>query len=251
MRGALASSALLAVALASSTAARAQRDPSLPQPLERFLAAVDHGPSSYRAFRRLEARNSHLSDAAWMNVWTTADSSGFTYEVVSQGGSGYVRERVFLPGARNGARDVGRRPARALTHENYTFEDLGAESAGLARIGVTPRRKDVLLVNGSIFLRPEDGDLVRVEGTLSRTPSFWTRKVEIVRRYDRVGGVRVPVALETVASIRMAGKANFTMSSIPQHQRRRRVARPHSDRGRRQPVAPRPLPRPLAYNPRP
>jgi hypothetical protein len=47
---------------------------------------------------------------------------------------------------------------------------------------------------------------------LSRTLSFWTRKVEIVRRYDRVAGVRVPVALESVASVRMLGKATFTMS---------------------------------------
>ena len=212
MRGALATSALLAVALASGTAARAQRDTSLPQPLERFLSTVDHGPSSYRAFRRLEARNSHLSDAAWMNVWTTADSSGFTYEVVGQGGSGYVRDRVFLPALETEREMWGAGSRGAFTHENYTFEDRGAEPTGLAWIVVTPRRKDVLLVNGSIFLRPEDGDLVRVEGALSRTPSFWTRKVEIVRRYDRVGGVRVPVALESVASIRMAGKASFTMS---------------------------------------
>ena len=70
----------------------------------------------------------------------------------------------------------------------------------------------MLLVNGSIFLRPDDGDLVRVEGALARTPSFWTRRVEIVRRYDRIAGVRVPVAFESVASIRMAGKATFTMS---------------------------------------
>ena len=32
------------------------------------------------------------------------------------------------------------------------------------------------------------------------------------RRYDRIGGVRVPIAFESVASILMAGKATFTMS---------------------------------------
>jgi hypothetical protein len=127
MRGALACSALLAAILASGTAARAQRDTNVPQPLERFLSTVDHGPSSYRALRRLEARNSHLSDAAWMNVWTTADSSGFTYEVVGQGGSGYVRDRVFLPALETEREMWGAGPRGALTHENYTFEDRGAE----------------------------------------------------------------------------------------------------------------------------
>ena len=47
---------------------------------------------------------------------------------------------------------------------------------------------------------------------LSKTPSFWTRKVEIVRRYDRIAGVRVPVSFESVASVLLAGKASFTMS---------------------------------------
>jgi hypothetical protein len=212
MRRVLACCALLAVTLASGAAVRAQRETSVPPVLERFLATVAHGPSSFRAFRHLEARNSHLSDAAWMDVWTTADSSGFNYEIVGQGGSGYVRDRVFLPALEAERTMWGVGPRGALTHENYTFEDLGAEPGGLAWIGVTPRRKDVLLVNGSIFLRPDDGDLVRIEGALSRTPSFWTRKVEIVRRYDRIAGVRVAVAFESVASIRMAGKATFTMS---------------------------------------
>ena len=212
MRRVLACSALLAAALVSSTVVRAQRETGVPPALERFLATVDHGPSSYRAFRRLEARNGHLSDAAWMNVWTTAAASGFTYEIVGQGGSDYVRDRVFLPALEAEQTMWGAAARGALTHENYTFEDLGADPGGLAWIGLKPRRKDVLLVNGSLFLRPDDGDLVRVEGALSRAPSFWTRKVQIVRRYDRIAGVRLPVAFESVASIRLAGKATFTMS---------------------------------------
>jgi hypothetical protein len=212
MRRVFACCALFAAALVSSTAVRAQRETSMPPVLERFLTTVDHGPSSFRALRHLEARNSHLSDAAWMKVWTTADASGFNYEIVGQGGSDYVRDRVFLPALEAERTMWGAGPRGALTHDNYTFEDLGAEPGGLAWIGVKPRRKDVLLVTGSIFLRPDDGDLVRVEGALSRTPSFWTRRVEIVRRYDRIAGVRLPVAFESVASIRMAGKATFTMS---------------------------------------
>ena len=213
MRRALACCALCAAALAADVNVGAQPDEtSLPVVLQRYLQTVDHGPSSYRAFRRLEARNNHLSHAAWMNVWTTADESGFTYEIVDQGGSGYVRDRVFLPALDTERKMWGAGPRGAFTSENYTFEDRGAESTGLAWIGVKPRRKDVLLVNGSIFLRPDDGDLVRVEGALSKTPSFWTRKVEVVRRYDRIAGVRVPIALESVARILMVGTATFTMS---------------------------------------
>jgi hypothetical protein len=212
MRRVFACCALFAAVFATGTAVRAQRETAAIAPLQRFLANVEHGPSSFRAFRHLEARNNHLGDPAWMDVWTTADADGFSYEIVGQGGSGYVRDRVFLPALDAEQKMWGEGARGALTHENYTFEDRGAEPSGLAWIGVTPRRKDMLLVNGSIFLRPDDGDLVRVEGALARTPSFWTRRVEIVRRYDRIAGVRVPVAFESVASIRMAGKATFTMS---------------------------------------
>src|SRR5262245_38119899 len=213
MRRALACSALLAFAVASEMPIGAQAgETSFPPILQRFLETLDDGPSAYRAFRRLEVRSGRLDDTAWMNVWTTADASGFTYEVVDQGGSRYVRDHVFLPAMETERTSWGAGARGALTPANYTFEDRGAAPTGLAWIGVKPRRKDVLLVNGSIFLRPHDGDLVRVEGSLSRTPSFWTRKVEIVRHYDRIAGVRVPVAFESVASILMAGKATFTMS---------------------------------------
>ena len=179
--------------------------------LARFLNTIEQGPESYRALRRLEVRNRRLSDAAWMDVRTEADTGGFRYEIVGQGGSGYVRDRVFVPALETEQKMWGTGDTGALTLDNYTFEDRGAESSGLAWIGVTPRRKDVMLVRGSIFLKPDDGDLVRVEGALSRTPSFWTRNVEIVRTYERIGGVRVPVRLESTANVRIAGTSTFTM----------------------------------------
>jgi hypothetical protein len=215
MRGTFLVSALFAAALLKgvTTDAAGQLNGEHPPALARFLNAVEQGPESYRALRRLEARNRRLSNPAWMDVWTEADAAGFRYEIVGQGGSGYVRDRLFLPALETEQRTWAAADDKgALTLDNYTFEDRGAESSGLAWIGVTPRRNDVMLVKGSIFLRPEDGDLVRVEGALSRTPSFWTRNVEIVRTYERIGGVRVPVRLESTASVRIAGTSTFTMT---------------------------------------
>jgi hypothetical protein len=36
--------------------------------------------------------------------------------------------------------------------------------------------------------------------------------VNIVRRYERIGGVRVPVALESTAHVLIAGKSTMTMT---------------------------------------
>ena len=100
----------------------------------------------------------------------------------------------------------------ALTPSNYVFEDRGAQPDGLVSLSVKPKRKDMLLVEGSIYLNPDDGELVRMEGQLSKTPSFWTRRVEIVRWYQRIAGFRMPTALESVANVRIAGVSTFRMT---------------------------------------
>ena len=61
-------------------------------------------------------------------------------------------------------------------------------------------------------MRPDDGDLVRMEGKHSKPPPFWTRHVEIVRWYQRFAGVRMPVALESVARLLVIGRATFKLS---------------------------------------
>src|SRR5436305_13274384 len=99
-----------------------------------------------------------------------------------------------------------REPQRAsVTTDNYTFDEAQPAGEGLHSVGIKPRRKDVLLVEGAIFIEPDEGELRRIEGKLSKAPSFWTRHVEIVRRYDKIAGVRVPVSIESVAHVLIAG----------------------------------------------
>jgi len=172
-------------------------------------------PFQYRALRHLDARNEHFGVAGWMDAWTEVDhAGGFRYQVVAEGGSGYIRSRV-LRAALAGEQKMwmsGDSAKAALTRDNYIFEERAPHADALATLGVTPLRKDVLLVNGSVFVNPDDADLVRVEGKLSRTPSFWTRRVEVVRRYERINGIRVPVAIESIAQVLIAGRSTFKMT---------------------------------------
>ena len=186
-----------------------------PTPLQRFLARGEEPPVEYRALRRLEAHNPKFNQSAWMVAWTEYDHvNGFRFTIVAEGGSGYIRAKV-LRAALEGEQKIwaNREPQKAsLTNDNYTF-DAGEPSAdGLASVTVKARRKDVLLVDGSIFVQPSDGDLARIEGRLSKTPSFWTRRVDVVRRYQRMAGVRVPVSIESVAHVLVAGRSTFKMT---------------------------------------
>ena len=151
---------------------------------------------------------------------------GLRFDVVGEGGSAYIRKKVLLA-ALEGEQKMwsDHEPQRAsLTTDNYSFEELSPVD-GLHSIGIKPRRKDVLLVEGAIFLDPGDGDLRRIEGKLSKAPSFWTRRVDIVRRYEIVGGVRVPVSIESVAHVLIAGRSTFRMTYAYETINGRRVER--------------------------
>ncbi|HKB13820.1 MAG TPA: hypothetical protein VKD69_24305 [Vicinamibacterales bacterium] len=184
-----------------------------PPVLQRFFELSDPTPSSYRVLRHLEAENQKCDMSAWMDVWTELDASGFRYHIVSEEGSEYIRKKVFretLEAERqmwaSSAPD-----AAAISPANYTFEDHGALADGLAALAIKARRKDILLVNGSIFLRPDDGELLKMEGDLAKPPSFWTRHVRIVRQFQRFAGFRMPVSLEAVANVRFFGTSTFRM----------------------------------------
>src|SRR5262245_56219426 len=167
--------------------------------LER-LAAADAPLTSYRALRTLTAETRGGQVRARLKAWTSLDPiGGFQYSIVEEEGSSVIRQKVLraaLEAERrirlNGDADKG-----ALTPANYDFADGLEVDAGLVRVGIRPKRPDTMLVEGSILLTPTDGDLVRVEGTLSKRPSFWTREVHIVREYARIGGIRVPVEMRS------------------------------------------------------
>ena len=184
-------------------------------PLQRFLARGEEPPVEYRALRRLEAHNPKFNQSAWMTAWTEYDhAGGFRFTIVDEGGSGYIRSKV-LRAALEGEQKIwaNHEPQHAsFTHDNYTFDAGEPAPDGLASVAVKPRRKDVLLVEGSIFVQPGDGDLARIEGRLSKTPSFWTRRVDVVRRYERMAGVRVPISIESVAHVLIAGRSTFKMT---------------------------------------
>jgi hypothetical protein len=204
---------LLVAALAAhpDAAASSASTPTFSPILQRFFALDDPLPRQSRALRHLEAENDNFGMHAWMDVWTETDSSGFRYRIVAEEGSDWIRSRVFRETLEAERRFWGSDAVAqvSFTPANYTFEDRG-EADGLASLQVKPRRKDMLLIDGAIFLRPDDGELLRMEGDLAKAPSFWTRHVRIVRHFQRVNGVRLPVRLDAVATIRFAGRSTFS-----------------------------------------
>jgi hypothetical protein len=183
--------------------------------IERFLADIEKPPVAYQARRRLEASSSKLNESAWMEAVTTYDpAAGLTYSIDAQGGSERIRRRVLnavLEGEREQSTGAQWRKAN-LSHENYTFDFGGPAGDGMLKMQLTPRRRDSRLVLGAALLTAQSGNLVRVEGRLSKSPSFWVRWVKVSRSYSPVAGSMMPVSVESTADVRMAGLSTFSMT---------------------------------------
>src|SRR5262245_1770423 len=143
-----------------------------------------------------------------------APNSGFSFTVVAEGGSEYICKRVLRPILEGEQEIVDRGDAArsALTLDNYDMLREEAVDGGLVRLFVKPRRQERTLIDGSLLVTEGDADLVRVTGRLAKNPSFWTKRVDIIRSYGRIAGVRVPLRIESVAQVRIVGPSAMTMT---------------------------------------
>lgn len=181
--------------------------------MQRFLARADEPVARYRAIRYLEARNERFKMHGWLEAETELGPDGFQYRILREGGAEYIRHKVLRKLLENEDKLFATRDASmaAVTPKNYELRGSEAAEPGLVKLLVKPRRRDISLVDGAVFVTEDDADLVRVEGRLAKNPSFWTRQVDVVRRYDRIAGMRVPTALESVAQVRFAGTSTLSM----------------------------------------
>ena len=182
--------------------------------LQRFLTRTAEPLVSYRGTRRLEGRNERFDVTGWMEIATELSADGFHYRVIDEGGSEMIRRRVFRAMLENEQQVFASGDAErsAFTAVNYELSPAGTDEPGIVKLLARPKRKDVTLIDGAVFVTDTDADLVRVEGELAKNPSFWTRHVQVVKQYGRIGGLRVPVRVESTAQMRLVGTSTLTMT---------------------------------------
>jgi hypothetical protein len=96
----------------------------------------------------------------------------------------------------------------ALTAENYKFSFKGDEHLNGRAVHVyqvKPHHKRAGLFKGHIYVDSSTGTLVRSEGTIVRSPSFFLRHIQFVQDYTDVGGYTLPLQLHTTARASFVG----------------------------------------------
>ena len=98
----------------------------------------------------------------------------------------------------------------ALTALNYKFSSKGRSEVNGREVQVfqvKPRRKEVGLFKGRIYLDAYTGTLVRSEGGMVKSPSVFIKSLAFVQDYADFGNFTFPVHLHSVAKTRILGPA--------------------------------------------
>ena len=168
----------------------------------------------YVALRRLEAENERSGRQGWMDVRTTLTKDGvFSVDFLDEGGSEQIRNKVLRAALESEQELIARRQSAPADQPTYECAEPELDESGLMRVPLRPRRKDVNLVFGSLFLQPSTGDPVRMMGRLAKNPSFWVSQVDVDWFYERVHqNVVLPVSLRSTAKVKIFGPSTFSMT---------------------------------------
>jgi hypothetical protein len=97
----------------------------------------------------------------------------------------------------------------AITPANYKFSFKGTVELNDRLVHVyqtKPRKKRVGLFKGRIFLDAYTGALVRAEGSVVKSPSFFVKKIEFVQDYVDYGMFIFPAHMHSDARTRVLGR---------------------------------------------
>lgn len=171
----------------------------------------------YTGHRNYLLENRRFDKQAQMFVNVTCDQNGIKhFQVVSENGWKSANKRVLrqmLATESESSRPETRSKSR-ITSDNYTFRmiDKGPLDGRVAYlIDVAPKRQDKTLFRGRIWIDAEDYALARVEGEPAQNPSFWTRNVHFIQRYQKSGSFWFPALTTSITDARIFGTTNVTI----------------------------------------
>ncbi|HVC00217.1 MAG TPA: hypothetical protein VNJ12_12925 [Candidatus Dormibacteraeota bacterium] len=139
-----------------------------------------------------------------------------TFTSISEKGSGFVRHHVFQRLMKDEEKRVrvNKDPDSLITPANYTLKVVGMDRIGSSDCFVVhaiPKRKETDLFEGTIWIDSQDFAIVKITGQLAKSPSFWIKRVDFVRDYQKIDGFWFLSREEAVSAVRIFGKETLTI----------------------------------------
>jgi hypothetical protein len=104
----------------------------------------------------------------------------------------------------------------ALNQQNYKFAFKGVSTRAGHDVyiyQVKPRAKLPGLFKGHVYLDSQSGALLRAEGELAKSPSFFVKKIQFSSDFAEVNGYTLPVHIHSDAKTRIIGRAQVDISN--------------------------------------
>ncbi len=170
--------------------------------------------SAVRAYRVTNDRGKVHAEAVVLVEYRAPGTKTFT--TTSEEGSWIVRSMVFkrlMEGEVETAAGHSHRDS-SIKPDNYTFHLLGednVEGYHCFVVQAVPKRRDKYLFEGTVWIDAEDFAIVEIAGHPAKNPSFWLKRVDFVRRYQKIGEFWLPLKDETITELKIHGKKILTI----------------------------------------
>ncbi len=190
-----------------------QQTPELSTIVQRMEQAANENRERYRAYVMIrdyqlyggtEQKPSSEVTAEISFVPPTSKEFKITESTGSARGETVVRR--ILENERKDA-ETGKAPG-AVTRANYDFTLLGRtvlDGHMCYVLGLAPKRKDKTLLEGRAWVDTDTYHVRRVQGMMSKLPSWWLKSVEVTLDFSNVGGMWLQTHTKATADVRIFG----------------------------------------------
>jgi hypothetical protein len=168
-------------------------------------------PSTYRV---KNDKGTVRAEARVVLRYRAPDTKEFT--IVAESGSGLIRSRVFKPLMEIEVETAAGRNRHdsSIASNNYIFKLLGEEDVDGFHcfvVQTTAKRADKYLFNGKVWIHAAEFAVVQIAGQPAKNPSVWIKRVEFVRRYQKIKEFWLPLKNESITQVRIFGKNVLTI----------------------------------------
>jgi hypothetical protein len=179
---------------------------------QRRASQQGSGLAAYSAATLIRAELPHTSQKGEFELERHyAAPRTLEFKPVHYSGDGFVKSNVIARLLQSEVEHVqkGDTALTAITTANYKFSYKGTSQVDGREVHiyqVKPHKKRPGLFKGRIFLDAKTGSMVRTEGKIVKSPSFFIKNIEFLQDFADFGRFTFPVRIHSEATARIVGR---------------------------------------------
>ena len=187
--------------------------------LQRYLTASETQKSAMHGIRSdvdIDAKLPKLKKEGRLHALRSISKVGeVTYRMLGFSGDNTIKKDVIARYLTAEVQAQGSGQDLSITPANYKFRFRGLQDHDGRQVyvfNVAPRKKEVGLFKGEIWLDPATCMPLREQGRFVKNPSIFFKRMEFVRTYNIQDGVSRPLHIDSVVQTRIVGPVELSIN---------------------------------------